>query len=70
MNVLVSSKLKTAQQLIIENEWSLMTQKSLFRPLGRLMHNETLHALRPVNSSLSSIAYAILDDAGQIVKHG
>ena len=43
-----------------------MPQKSLVKHLGRLMHNETLRALRQVNSSLSSIAYAILDDAGPI----
>ena len=81
MNVLVSSDLETARQLIIEkNELSSMTQKSLSKHLERLsrhktksletsnMHNETLRALRQVNSSFSSIAYSILDDAGQLRK--
>ena len=45
-----------------------MTQKSLVKHFRRLMHNETLRALRQVNSSLSTIAYAILDDASQIRK--
>ena len=81
MNVLVSSDLETARQLIIEkNELSSMTQKSLSKHFERLrshktkslqtsnMHNETLRALRQVNSSFSSIAYSILDDAGQLRK--
>lgn len=81
MDVLVSSDLETARQLIIEkNELSSMTQKSLSKHLERLsrhktkslktsnMHNETLRALRQVNSSFSSIAYSILDDAGQLHK--
>ena len=81
MNVLVSSDLETARQLIIEkNELSSMTQKSLSKHFERLrshktkslqtsnMHNETLRALRQVNSSFSSIAYSILDDAGQLHK--
>lgn len=79
MNVLVSSDLETARQLVIEkNELSSMTQKSLGKHLERLshyktesletsnMHNETLRGLRQVNSSFSSIAYSILDDAGQL----
>ena len=81
MDVLVSSDLETARQLILEkNELSSMTQKSLSKHLERLrshkndslqtsnMHNETLRALRQVNSSFSSIAYSILDDAGQLHK--
>ena len=81
MNVLVSSDLETARQLVIEkNELSSMTQKSLSKHLKRLsrhktksletsnMHNETLRALRQVNSSFSSIAYSILDEAGQLRK--
>ena len=81
MNVLVSSDLETARQLVIEkNELSSMTQKSLSKHLERLrhrktkslqtsnMHNETLRALRQVNSSFSSIAYSILEDAGQLRK--
>ena len=55
-------------------------QKSLSKHLERLsrhktesletsnMHNEILRALRRVNSSFSSIAYSILDDAGQLRK--
>jgi len=81
MDVLVSSDLETARQLILEkNELSSLTQKSLSKHLERLsrhktkslqtsnMHNETLRALRQVNSSFSSIAYSILDDAGQLHK--
>ena len=81
MNVLVSSDLETARQLVMEkNELSSMTQKSLSKHLERLrhrktkslqtsnMHNETLRALRQVNSSFSSIAYSILEDAGQLRK--
>ncbi|MDC0063337.1 Na/Pi cotransporter family protein, partial [Candidatus Puniceispirillum sp.] len=81
MNVLVSSDLETARQLVIEkNELSSMTQKSLSKHLERLsrhktksletsnMHNETLRGLRQINSSFSSIAYSILDDAGQLRK--
>ena len=81
MNVLVSSDLETARQLVLEkDEVSAMTQKSLAKHLERLrrqktkslptsnMHSETLRALRQVNSSFSSIAYSILDDAGQLRK--
>ena len=81
MNVLVSSDLETTRQLVREkDEVSSMTQKSLIKHLERLrrrkteslqtsnMHNETLRALRQVNSSFSSIAYSILDDAGQLRK--
>ena len=81
MDVLVSSDLETARQLVIEkNELSSMTQKSLSKHLKRLsrhktksletsnMHNETLRALRQVNSSFSSIAYSILVEAGQLRK--
>jgi phosphate:Na+ symporter len=81
MNVLVSSDLETARQLVIEkNELSSLTQKSLSKHLERLrhhktkslqtsnMHNETLRALRQVNSSFSSIAYSILEAAGQLRK--
>jgi phosphate:Na+ symporter len=79
MNVLVSNDLETARQLVIEkDELSSMTQKSVIKHLERLrrhknqslqtsnMHNETLRALRQVNSSFSSIAYSILEDAGQL----
>ena len=79
MNVLLSSDLETARQLVREkDELSFMIQKSLVKHLERLrqdksnslktsnMHNETLRALRQVNSSFSSIAYSILEDAGQL----
>ncbi len=62
------------------NTFLSLTQKTSSKHLGPLclyetkrlgtsnMHNETLLGLRQIDSSFSSIAHSMLDDAGQLRK--
>lgn len=81
LNVLVSEDTESARQLVAEkDEIGILERQSMEQHFGRMrggnptsiessdLHLETVHALRRINSLLTSIAYSILSDNGELLR--